>query len=630
MTNLEAALKYLDKGWSVFPINPTDKKPIIDWKQYQDKLPTKEEVNEGWSQWPWASIGLVTGKLSGVSVVDVDPRHNGKTDNLEETVKSQTGSGGWHYFYVYSPEVHSQNGLREGIDLKSDGGYVILPPSEHKSGNKYKWITPPFVNEFKQLPQWIIDNQNIKRVSTFDPALLQGVSEGQRNESAASVIGKILHGLKEEDWQTIGWQALTGWNLKNKPPLEETELLTVFNSIASREAIKDPRQNSTLYGVGSDMSQVIPSGEANNVLYTPLPLSDLSKNDEPIDWIWDGYVAKGHQTLLSALWKAGKTVLIAHLLKALQNDGSLAGQNTHKCKVLILSEESGRMWARRRDEDGITLPVWILPRPIRQKLFYREWVSLLEQMAQFCEQNEIELFIIDTLSAFWSVDNENDAARVSAALLPINHLLEKDIAVLSVHHFRKSGGDEGTASRGSGQIGAAVDIMIEFSRLNSSDPNSTQRVLRTYSRFDETQKEIVINYVDGEYQTVGTKAEVSKLEKLDIVLTALEDYQEGVTASELYDKWNIDEFGKRPSKRTLQRHLSDLVGFKKATTIGTTTIKGGEAPIYIKLLDKDPRQQPTTESNTSSLNQPQNPRQDTETDILSQVEKKEVYDPPPY
>lgn len=238
MTNLEAALKYLSKGWPIIPINPTTKKPCLDsWKEFSNRLPTKKEVSSWWTKWPWANIGLVTGKLSGVSVVDVDPRHGGTTDNLPYTVQSETGGGGSHHFYQYDSSVHSQNGLKEGIDLKSDGGYVILPPSEHKSGNKYKWITPPFVNEFRQLPQWIVNSQQVNKTSTFDFSLLQGVSEGKRNESAASVIGKILHGLKEQDWQIIGWQTVTGWNLKNNPPLEEEELQNVFQSIANKEKI---------------------------------------------------------------------------------------------------------------------------------------------------------------------------------------------------------------------------------------------------------------------------------------------------------------------------------------------------------------------------------------------------------
>src|SRR3989344_133226 len=156
MTLKEAALEYLAKGWSVMPINPSNKKPYHSWKYLQYTLPAPADIEVEWTKWPEANIGLVTGELSGVSVVDIDPRHGGTTDNLPDTVKSQTGGGGWHYFYKYTPGVYSLNALSQGVDLKSDGGYVILPPSGHKSGNTYKWVTPPFVNEFKQLPQWVV------------------------------------------------------------------------------------------------------------------------------------------------------------------------------------------------------------------------------------------------------------------------------------------------------------------------------------------------------------------------------------------------------------------------------------------------------------------------------------------
>lgn len=281
MTLKEAALKYLTKSWPVFPANPTDKKPIIDWKQYQDRLPTVEELNEWWVKWPWANIGLVTGKLSGVSVIDVDPRHGGTTDNLPDTVKSETGGGGSHHFYQYDPSVHSQNGLAQGIDLKSDGGYVILPPSEHRSGNKYKWLTAPFANEFQPLPQRIIDSQKAKKVSAFDPSLLEGVSEGKRNESAASVIGKILHGLKEQDWQSIGWEMATGWNLRNNPPLEEAELLNVFQSIANKEKTSREGKENNIEALKvkwpSPMAEEALIGLAGGVVRTVEPHSESDR-----------------------------------------------------------------------------------------------------------------------------------------------------------------------------------------------------------------------------------------------------------------------------------------------------------------------------------------------------------------
>lgn len=233
MTLKEAALKYLAKSWPVIPINPSSKKPCIEsWKNYQDRLPTIKEVENWWTLWPWANIGVITGKLAGVSAVDIDPRHGGSTEDLSETVKAETGGSGWHYLYEYNENCHSQNGIESGIDLKSDGGYIIIAPSIHASGNKYKWIVPPFVNNFAKLPDRFLNNS---KGAKFDPEILKGVPEGKRNESAASVIGKLLGKFPESDWLTSCWDLTKGWNLKNQPPLEETELWATFQSIAGKE-----------------------------------------------------------------------------------------------------------------------------------------------------------------------------------------------------------------------------------------------------------------------------------------------------------------------------------------------------------------------------------------------------------
>ena len=71
-TNMEAALELLDLGWSIIPCKPDTKRPRIKWKQYQDTLPTYEEVEQWWSDFPDDPIALITGTLSGVVVVDCD------------------------------------------------------------------------------------------------------------------------------------------------------------------------------------------------------------------------------------------------------------------------------------------------------------------------------------------------------------------------------------------------------------------------------------------------------------------------------------------------------------------------------------------------------------------------------
>ncbi len=622
MTNKDYALQYLKLGLSVIPTH--GKKPLIAWQKYSKEKPTIEEIEAWWTQSPNADIACPTGEVSNLVVVDVD---GGEVPSLPATVTSETSPGHFQYFFKHPgfPIQNSAKIIAPNIDIRGDGGFAVLPPSRHfnkETGQQdftYRWVNSPETTELAELPSWVMEKIKEKKdVET----LVQGSTQGSRNNDAASLIGSLLVRYPQREWESICWPLVEAWNDRNNPPLPLGELQSVFNSIKARELSKNPRQDSPPYTVGTDLSRVadIPALETNTISYTPLLLSQLSSEENPVEWVWEGFLARKHLTLLSALWKAGKTTLITNLLKVMQEEGNLAGQKTHKANVLILSEESGTIWARRRDEHDITLPVWILSRPIRRKLGYNEWVTLLEQTSQFCKENQIDLFIIDTLSAFWSVDNENDAARVAAALLPLNHLLDKNIAVLLVHHFRKSGGDEGTASRGSGALGAGVDIMAEFSRLDSTDPHCTQRVIKTYSRFEESPKEVVIDYIDDEYTTIGTKADVKRAEKLEAVSKALADYPDGVTISELHEKWNSEEFGKTPSRRTLQRYLTDLVNQGTVVIIGTVKIKGGNTPLYKLSEIVNPGQFTPDKENRSNGFPSQNLSQDSDSEDLSKVD----------
>jgi hypothetical protein len=69
-------------------------------------------------------------------------------------------------------------------------------------------------------------------------AALAGVSEGERNATAACLVGAILRRLPEELWETAGWGGLTVWNGRNSTPLPERELRAVFESISRREVRK--------------------------------------------------------------------------------------------------------------------------------------------------------------------------------------------------------------------------------------------------------------------------------------------------------------------------------------------------------------------------------------------------------
>jgi hypothetical protein len=74
----EAIDAYIAHGWSIIPIRSGDKRPLVRWEEFQYRRPHVEEVRAWFSVWPEAGIAVVTGAVSGVVVLDIDPRHGGE------------------------------------------------------------------------------------------------------------------------------------------------------------------------------------------------------------------------------------------------------------------------------------------------------------------------------------------------------------------------------------------------------------------------------------------------------------------------------------------------------------------------------------------------------------------------
>lgn len=241
---VEWALRYHEAGWTVIPIGWDEvkkgwKKPLIKWKERQiSQRTTAEEIQCWWKEWSHARIGIVTGSISGIVAVDIDPKNGGKTEGLHlpPTLVANTGGGGWHYIYKHPKSLvipNSTDWPKKGVDIRGDGGFIVVAPSLHASGKEYEWAQDFDTECISECPDWLLTSG--AKVKTPIIELLKGVPEGKRNDSAARVIGSILAGLPTEEWKDRGWERSKNWNNRCSPPMEEKELLSVFESIASRE-----------------------------------------------------------------------------------------------------------------------------------------------------------------------------------------------------------------------------------------------------------------------------------------------------------------------------------------------------------------------------------------------------------
>ena len=145
----KAALSYARRGIPVFPCEPGGKRPLT-YNGFWDATTDTGRVKAWWGRWPDANVGVPTGKGSGLLVLDVDPRDGGpeslaalerENGPLPETARVRTGGGGVHVFFRYPAEKEVRNSagwLGLGLDVRGEGGYVVVPPS--RTQGSYEWI----------------------------------------------------------------------------------------------------------------------------------------------------------------------------------------------------------------------------------------------------------------------------------------------------------------------------------------------------------------------------------------------------------------------------------------------------------------------------------------------------------
>ena len=480
-TSLEFALKYYDIGWCILPAKKGEKHPIVPWKDYQSKRSTREQIIEWFKNGDY-NIFLVTGKISGICVVDVDINESGGfTDEAEEIIRklpltllSITGRKGHHYFFKYpnDKELGNFTGKIPGIDFRGEGGGVILPPSLHKNGSEYFFDITEDI-DLCNLGELICDFPYELFKSCFElignpitniETNYQLATEGKRNNILMSHAGTIFKQFS--DRPELARLLVLGLNQKIcSPPLPEEEIeKTILASINKYHPSTNRRKD--------DWSNPILADE----------LLKLENNDEE-NWLVKGLIPKGGTTVISGDPGSNKTWIDMVTAIAVASGNRLFNFfDTKQCPVWIIDKENNKQAIRDRLkllglEPG--LPIYISS--TKDFIFnYNNRNKILD----FAGEKEIKLIIYDSLRRIHTGD-ENSSTDISELFELLTSLHVKDISNILTHHHNKNtfaGG--GSKIRGSTDILASIDCHITVSKR----PNREIIVEQTKNRYGQELK----------------------------------------------------------------------------------------------------------------------------------------------
>jgi hypothetical protein len=254
---LEAALQYHKLGWSVIPLAEGVKIPPKGFSvlPYRERLATEDEIKSWWSENPHYNVGIITGKLSNLFVVDIDTEEGFKNINeyIPDSIVTPTVAtprGGQHLFFKYpvGNDITIGAGAIVGTDFRGEGGYVVGAPSVNGNGKAYTWTVSPFDSvELADLPHALLSAYINNKKSTLYGALTNtdepvlnsvnfNLTKGFRDQTLFHVAHCMIKGgaTKEETHNVLNILAD-----HCKPKFPQNEILTKINSVLQRAERKD-------------------------------------------------------------------------------------------------------------------------------------------------------------------------------------------------------------------------------------------------------------------------------------------------------------------------------------------------------------------------------------------------------
>lgn len=502
---LDNALMYAKLGLPVFPIKPKGKNPLTQ-HGFKDASTDPDQIRAWWKQWPGANIGISTEHIA-VLDIDVDPSKGidgnrtlaGIRDAFGtipvDTWTAVTGRGGSHLFYkpIAGQDLRSgANVFGRGLDLRAQGGYVVVPPSIHPNGNRYEWITPPASMEMASFPTQLIlamrkKHEHERKTSKSGSNANAPFRSGERNDRMFKLaVNAHKNGATGEAIRDL----LVSQNkIACDPPLPDKELEAILKSATSYEGAK-PELSDTIDIELTSMADV---------------------EEKEADWLIPGFVPKYTLTTLAGDGGVGKTTLWCNLAAGVSSgnptiledslDGfDLAFQLKKKrdpMKVLFFSSEDDAAYTlvQKLKNNGADMRrIFSIPYDSDKFRHVKFSDGYLERIV---EQERPDLIIFDPLQGFLSHEtNMGMRNHMRDELANVTRLCSKyQCTAIVVMHTNK-----GIGNSGRGRMADSADIwdIARSCLFVGADPETGYRYLsHEKSNYGQTQTTILFSIEEG-------------------------------------------------------------------------------------------------------------------------------------
>jgi hypothetical protein len=490
---------------------------LADWQKEASKRESK--VRDWWERWPDANIGVLTGKTNRFIALDIDPGaggwvayHDHLAGHLPSTYSPATGSGGQHIWLKYpvGVTVTNKNNFPKGLDVRGDGGFVVVAPSVTNKG-QYPWPDPLLVSidNLADCPQNIVDtylkvedtdSEFVSAGSTSDYDALSKDEKKRIDSYVQEAFNRELNALEDLDefseWDNetfkISCRILELVKAPWSPLTFEEAFRAIWRAVPKPDGVgwTEERIRQKVHSAwervnSHDLVRPFPKAKVTDTPSTPhsegkmilVPFSDMES--EPYEWYEKNIMPRRGVVILAGEPGTGKSTLVCYYLAQATN-GTWKRGGVGTCLYMAGTEDSLKDIVKPRliaanadiskvftvevqehDEDNETYN--------RKAVFNRDLLALRKTV----REHNVKMIAMDPANTFLGIDEEkNSYSEIRATLEKVIRFAEEeDCLVILIKHFRKnqsSGPKLDAMSRlfGSAAWGEVVRHMLVLRRVD--------------------------------------------------------------------------------------------------------------------------------------------------------------------